>query len=440
MKKLRTLLQVFLLAGALALCLTACGSGSSSSTTSAAGGAVVAYATSSWANLNIASGDQQVTLSWTDNLNPTGATKMTYNIYCGTSAGVKKNGSNVLKISNLTGTSFVHTGLVNGKSYYYAITAVTPDGTEGALSREASATPQAALPAAPTGISIKSGTGQITLGTGFTPISGVIYNVYWSTTSGVTKANGNKMPNVSFPSWVHYTQGANDGQTTYYYVVTAQTSSGESIESKQLSATTVNTSAGAAFGSPNLVNAVAGNQMATIGWNAPSSPISPPAGASPSVSYNLYWWTGAEPNKAHKISNGTSTSFTHQSLTNGTSYNYLVSAVQTITVAGAVSTVETDSATISVIPEAKAPAIPSGLSAAAQNQQVELAWTQDSSGNPVTYNVYWSIDNTNWLKISNISSNSYTQTGLQSGVTYYYKVSSQSAAESNTSATVSAAL
>ena len=128
----------------------------------------------------------------------------------------------------------------------------------------------------------------------------------------------------------------------------------------------------------------------------------------------------------HKISTGTATSFTHQSLTNGATYNYLVAAVQTITVAGIVSTVETDSATVSVMPEAKTPAVPSGLSAATQNQLVALAWTKDSSSDTVTYNVYWSTDPTNLSnKVSNLTSNAYTQTGLLTGQTYYFRVSSQ---------------
>lgn len=59
------------------------------------------------------------------------------------------------------------------------------------------------------------------------------YNVYWSTTSGVTKATGTKVAGVTSP----YTHAGLTGGTTYYYVVTAVNATGESVESSQVSAT-----------------------------------------------------------------------------------------------------------------------------------------------------------------------------------------------------------
>lgn len=61
------------------------------------------------------------------------------------------------------------------------------------------------------------------------------YNLYWSTTSGVTKTNGTKITNVSSP----YTQTGLTNAATYYYVLTAVNSVGESAASPQASATPV---------------------------------------------------------------------------------------------------------------------------------------------------------------------------------------------------------
>jgi hypothetical protein len=445
MRKMRTLLQASILTGALALGLAACGGGSNSN--GSAGGAVVAaYAVKSWANVTIASGDQQVTLLWDDTNVATGSTatastaQVTYNVYYSLNPGVKKGGSGVTKVANGSSTTFIHSGLTNGTPYYYVVTPVSADGSEGVESREASATPQAAIPPVPTGISIAAGDGQITLGTGFTPVAGVTYNVYWSTSAGVTKGNGNEIPAVTFP----LTHPSLVPGTTYYYVVTAQTASGESAESKQLSATLLTTATAAATatncGAPLLPSAQAANQQATIKWSDAALPTGTLTGTQTGTrSYTLYWWTAANPTKTaiKKVTSG----YTQLSLVNGTTYDYYISAVYTVTDSGAVvgTPTETPSATVSVIPEAKAPATPAGLAAAAQAQQVQLSWKKDSSGDSVTYNLYWSSDLTKpWNKISNISSNAFSHTGLSAGLTYYYKVSAQGAAESASSNQVSA--
>jgi len=439
MKKMRTFFPAFILTGALAIGLTACGGGSNSNST--AGGAVVAaYAAKSWANLTVASGDQQVTLLWNDTNVATGSAataasssqQVTYNVYYSLNPGVKKGGAGVTKVAVGSSTTFLHSGLSNGTNYYYVVTAVSADGSEGIESREAGATPQAAVLAAPTGIAIAAGDGQITLGAGFTQAAGVTYNVYWSTSSGVTKNNGSEIPAVSFPM----THPSLVPGSTYYYVVTAQTASGESAESKQLSATLLTPATASATATncsaPASPSALAGNQQATIRWSDATLPSGTLTGTQTGArSYTLYWWTAANPTKT-AVKNVTP-GYTQLSLTNGTTYFYYVAAVYTVSDNGAVvgTPTETPSATVSVIPEAKAPATPSGLAAAAQTQQVQLSWKKDNSGDLVTYNLYWSSDLSKpWNKVSNISSNAFTHSGLTGGLTYYYKVSAQGVAES----------
>ena len=448
MGKMRTILS-FLLAGTLALSLAACGG--SNSSTPAAGAVVTAYADKSWANVTVASGDQQVTLTWTDTNIKTGSAssstattpQVTYNVYYSQTQGVKKGGAGVTKIANGSSTTFIHSGLVNGTTYYYVVTGVSADGSEGVESREASATPQAAILAAPTGITITAGDGQIILGTGFTNSPGVTYNVYWSTTTGVTKINGSKIPAVTFP----LTHPSLVPGSTYYYVVTAQTASGESAESKQLAAKLLTHAAATAmttnYGTTALSpSALAGDQQVTINWKdvvptvaLTGALVDPQTGAT---SYTLNWGTGGNLTPIENVT----FPYPHLSLTNGTTYYYSVSAVYTVSDAAGVAVgtpTVTTSATVSVIPEAKAPATPSGLSAAAQPQQVQLSWKKDNSGDPVTYNLSWSTDLTKpWNKIGNISSNAFTHTGLTSGVTYYYKVSTQGATESAASNQISA--
>jgi fibronectin type 3 domain-containing protein len=87
-------------------------------------------------------------------------------------------------------------------------------------------------PSAPTGVSATAGNGQATIS--WSAVSGATsYNIYWSKTSGVTKANGTKITGATSP----YTHTSLTNGSTYYYIVTAVNSSGESVESAQVSAT-----------------------------------------------------------------------------------------------------------------------------------------------------------------------------------------------------------
>jgi len=86
-------------------------------------------------NLTATAGDTQVTLNW---VAVTGATG--YNVKRATTAG----GPYETIASNVSGTSYVDTDVVNGTTYYYVVTAVTADGESG-NSNEASATPKAVV-------------------------------------------------------------------------------------------------------------------------------------------------------------------------------------------------------------------------------------------------------------------------------------------------------
>jgi hypothetical protein len=102
-------------------------------------------------------------------------------------------------------------------------------GGEGSSSGTTTTT---TAPSAPTGVSATAGNGQATIS--WNAVSGATsYNIYWSTTSGVTKTNGTKITGATSP----YSHTGLTNGTTYYYIVTAVNSSGESVESAQVSAT-----------------------------------------------------------------------------------------------------------------------------------------------------------------------------------------------------------
>lgn len=175
-------------------------------------------------------GDEMVSLNWDDNSE---SDLDGYNVYRSTTSGsgyVKQNGS-LLSTSNYTDNS-----VTNSTTYYYVVTAVDVNDNESNYSNESSATPgDFTPPAAPTTLTAIADDGIVWLdwdSNGETDLAG--YNIYRSTTSGsgYTKLNGSLLNNPEYDD-------INVSNTiTYYYVVTAvDTSSNESNYSDVVSAT-----------------------------------------------------------------------------------------------------------------------------------------------------------------------------------------------------------
>ena len=107
------------------------------------------------AHLVATAGDGQVALFWTA---APGAT--TYNVYYSTTKGAEKSSGNKA-VASSTPTLTV-TGLTNGSTYYFVVTAVSPAG-ESDTSNEASAEPVAAIAAVPAGVTATPDNSQVTI-------------------------------------------------------------------------------------------------------------------------------------------------------------------------------------------------------------------------------------------------------------------------------------
>jgi hypothetical protein len=87
-------------------------------------------------------------------------------------------------------------------------------------------------PAAPADVNATAGNGQVTID--WPDVSGATsYNLYWSTSAGVTKANGTQIAGVTSP----YVHGDLANGTAYHYVLTAVNENGESADSAAVTAT-----------------------------------------------------------------------------------------------------------------------------------------------------------------------------------------------------------
>jgi fibronectin type 3 domain-containing protein len=249
------------------------------------------------ANLTATAGNAQVTLSWSAS---SGATS--YNVLRSTTQGASYGSI----ATGVTATTYTDTGRSNGTTYYYVVQAVNSAGPSP-NSNEASATP-CAPPAAPAVLSATPGNAQVSLS--WTASSGATsYNLKRSTTSGGPYAT--VAPGVTTTS---YTDAGLTNGTTYYYVVSAVNSCGEGSNSTQVSATPAVT----VPATPTGLTATAGPgaKKITLSWT----------GSSGATSYKVQRGT-ASGGPYTPIATTTATGFTNTGLTSGTTYYYVVSAV-----------------------------------------------------------------------------------------------------------------
>ena len=219
----------------------------------------------------------RISLSWNA---VDGAIK--YNVYDG-------NGS--LRAENITGISYVVTGLNPETNYCYTVTAVNDKGEESDHSNKECATTEAA-PAFPAPTNLQASANGTTITLTWNAVDGAVkYNVY--TGSNVVEATNNT-----------YTFMGN-ANTRYCFTVTAIDGEGtESAKSEEVCAATIPTAPG------NLV-ATAGGQSVALTWYS----------VGVAESYNIYNADGTF------VGNVTTPSYTVEGLAADKEYCYMVTAV-----------------------------------------------------------------------------------------------------------------
>ena len=189
-----------------------------------------------------------------------------------------------------------------------------PANTITTLALAASA-PDTTPPEAPTGLSATGGELMVTLNWNDNTEGDLAgYNVYRSLTSG----SGHAKINGSLVTSSDYIDNNVEGYVPYYYVVTAlDTSVNESNDSNEASATPTDTTAPAA---PTNLTALAGDATVSLNWND--------NGEADLDGYNIYRST--TPGSGYVQLNGpllSSSDYIDNSVTNGTVYYYVVTAV-----------------------------------------------------------------------------------------------------------------
>jgi cellulose 1,4-beta-cellobiosidase len=147
------------------------------------------------------------------------------------------SGGPYVTVACTNSTSYTDSGLTNGVTYYYVVSAAytgNPDaGGESADSAEVSATAQvlAVVPSAPTNVTASTGNpkGSVSLRWTQSVTPGITQNyIYRRTSTGSYPLT----PTVKLSATTTYLNNKLSSGTTYCYVVSAVNSSGESAKSQ----------------------------------------------------------------------------------------------------------------------------------------------------------------------------------------------------------------
>ena len=273
-------------------------------------------------------------------------------------------------------------------------------------------------PSSPTGLAAIAGDSHISLSwnvpssDGGSPITG--YNIYRGATSGGEEATPIASVGSSITTYDN-TELINGQQ--YFYKVTAVNSIGPSSASNEASATPV--AAPTVPAAPTGLTPTAGDAQVSLAWTAASD------GGAPISDYVVEFRTGANPFTTFADGVSTSTSAIVTGLTNAVSYDFRVSAVNSVGTSLPSTIASSTPFGTSTVPDA-----PTALTATAGDAHISLSWNASSSdgGSPITgYNIYRGTTSGGEIviPISTVDSSitTYDDIGLTNGQQYFYKVS-----------------
>ncbi|MCK9408260.1 MAG: fibronectin type III domain-containing protein [Bacteroidetes bacterium] len=395
--------------------VNAAGDGTASSTTAATPSTVPGVPT----NVVGTSGNTQVSLTWTapnDGGNP--ITDYVVEINDGSGFATFADGTS-------TSTSATVTGLTNGTSYTFRVSATNSAGTSSVSTVSAAVIP-ATVPNAPTGLTGESGAARVALNWTAPAVTGgsaiTDYIIEFNDGSGfATFADG--ISTATAMSVTGLTNGA-----PYTFRVSAVNSVGTGATSNVAGPVTP-------FDAPGAPTGVSGTPLNTsvaLSWTAPTS-----NGGSAITNYVIESSTNGTTWIPFSHAPSVATSATVTGLTNGTAYTFRVSATNNI------GTGATSAVSAAVTPRT-IPGVPTSVSGTSENSQVSLTWTAPSDGgSPITdYVVEVSENGASFVTFADGTSATAaaTVTGLTNGTSYTFRVSATNAAGTSAPSTVSASV
>ena len=349
--------------------------------------------------------DWQISLDWADSSE---ADVAGYNVLRSTSpAGPYKQ----VNSSLVAASDFTDTGLTNGATYYYVVTAVDGQGDESRASAEARATPQDITPpSAPAGVKGSAGDERVALEWSASTERDIAgYNVYRSAVSGGRRRQLTYPPIAA----TAFTDTRLANGATYYYVVTAVDRSGnESRHSGEVSSEPTDDTVPPA--APTALLATPGDGRAALDWD--DSPEADLAG------YNvLRSTTSSGPYTRINPSPVAASAFTDVGLANGIAYHYVLTAVDHSGNESRASVEASATPELDVTP----PAPPSALAVTRGDNHASLDWDDSREEDLAGYRVLRSTTSTGpyaQTDPSLVTASAFSDMRITNGTAYYYVV------------------
>jgi fibronectin type 3 domain-containing protein len=374
--------------------------------------------------LKAAAEDSRVHLSWT----ASSATDIAHYAIYRQSAGGSWPTTPTATTTSTTYT-YTDTGLSDGTTYSYRLTAVNHTGSESTPSSVASATPRDTTPPkAPEGLTARSGEeSQVTLSWAPSVDPRLdYYAIYRESPEGSWPAT----PIATTTSTSYLNAGLSDGISYTYRVLAVDQAGSESVESVPSSAASATPRDTTPPKPPEGLTAQSGEEsQVTLSWTPSTDPRldyyaiyrESPEGSWPTTPIAML-----SPSLMGGGLSGEAT-YTNTGLSDGTAYTYRIAAVDQ---AGSESVESVPSSTASGTPrDMTPPKAPEGLTAqSGEESQVTLSWTPSVDPRFDYYAVYrenpegspegpWPL-----IPTATTTSASYVETGLSDGTTYVYRI------------------
>ena len=337
----------------------------------------------------------QIDLSWTAST----GTVTDYRVERSTTTG-----TGFVEIASISGTTYQSTALTASTQYFYRVRACNTGGCS-AYSNEASATTQAAPPAAPGAPSNLAAT----------PASSSQINLTWAAASGTVdsykierKTGGGafaEIASLAGGTLAHSDMGL-AATTPYDYQVRACNAGGCSAYSSMASASTPT----AAPSVPGTLTATpASASQINLSWTASTGTVD---------SYGIRRRSGPGMYSDLTSVSGATLTYSDMGLSASTQYEYQVRACNT---GGCSQYGSPASATTLALPAP--PAAPTGLTpTVVSSSQIDLSWTA-SAGTVDSYKVERSTTSgSGFTEIASVSGTTYQSTALTAATQYYYRV------------------
>lgn len=332
-----------------------------------------------------APGNRQIRLTWAPSDRATG-----YQVFRGDAAEGPFNA-----VANPSQPAYTDTGLVNGRTYHYAVAAANAGGKSGHSGAVQAAPVEP--PAPPTRVEAAPGNREVTLS--WNQARGAVrYAIKRSTAPGGPFQTVGGALEPSFAD-----SGVTNG-TTYYHIITAINEGGESAASAPVSALPVDPPA-----APTRLATCGGNGQIALTW----------AASGEAASYTLKCAPSPDGPFTPVASGLDNASYTHAGLANGTTCYYIVVAIND----GGESPASTAVRSTPIGP----PTAPADLKAEPGDAQVAISWSPSPTAASYTLKRADGPRGPFTPLVSGLASPSYLHTGLTNGKPYYYVVSALNA-------------